>query len=257
MGTIVKEEVAYNRYLTVYNREVEFADVHTADAPSEPLRISYDIIGHPKSDFQFAVVVPFHPATAERPYAEVTLIREYIQSSNAMGYSLPTGGFDAKKHASLDETAERELAEEARLEGGSMVPLMEDPSHRGFIETKWCANRFKPFLCLDPTELVETSVEAPRDAEEFSIQVERVSVEKLRKIMYGGEMMVPSIIAAQMALNYLEERGLLDGKKMTTTTKNGAGGETLTALSATPASCNEKNYAVMKSIIGVVANAWT
>lgn len=30
------------------------------------------------------------------------------------------------------------------------VPLLEDEEHPGFIESKWCANRFKPFLCVAP-----------------------------------------------------------------------------------------------------------
>ena len=48
-----------------------------------------------------------------------------------------------------------------------------------------------------------------RDVEEFSIVQERVSLDKLKRIMYGGDMMLPSIITAQMGLNYLEEHGML------------------------------------------------
>lgn len=51
----------------------------------------------------------------------MTLIREYIQSTNAMGYSLPTGSFDRRKHASLKDVAIAELAEEAWLEGGTLA----------------------------------------------------------------------------------------------------------------------------------------
>ena len=136
----------------------------------------------------------------------MTLIREYIQSTNAMGYSLPTGSFDRNKHTTLIDTAAAELAEEAELEGGTMLCLMGDENHAGFVESKWCANRFKPYLCIDPV----TSVAPPeRDVEEFSIQVERVSVEKFKRLMYGGDMMLPSIIGAQMALDYLEKKGML------------------------------------------------
>ena len=88
MGEIVSDKVAYKRYLTVFDREVEFA---AKDAPGHaPHRVAYDIVGHPKSNFQFTVVFPFHPATAGAE-PQVTLIREYIQASNAMGYSSPPG----------------------------------------------------------------------------------------------------------------------------------------------------------------------
>ena len=88
MGEIVSDKVAYKRYLTVFDREVEFA---AKDAPGHaPHRVAYDIVGHPKSNFQFTVVFPSHPATAGAE-PQVTLIREYIQASNAMGYSSPPG----------------------------------------------------------------------------------------------------------------------------------------------------------------------
>ena len=127
MGEIVSDKVAYKRYLTVFDREVEFA---AEDAPEDaPHRVAYDIVGHPKSNFQFTVVFPFHPATAaDEP--QVTLIREYIQASNAMGYSLPTGSFDPAKHATLADAAVDELAEEARLRGRDDA-LLADPSHPG------------------------------------------------------------------------------------------------------------------------------
>jgi hypothetical protein len=56
----------------------------------------------------------------------------------------------------------------------------------------------------------EESASPPeRDPEEFSMQIERVNLDKLRRVMYGGNMMLPSIIGSQMALNYLEEKGML------------------------------------------------
>ena len=203
MGEIVSDKVAYKRYLTVFDREVEFA---AKDAPGHaPHRVAYDIVGHPKSNFQFTVVFPSHPATAGAE-PQVTLIREYIQASNAMGYSLPTGSFDPAKHANLEDAAVNELAEEARLEGGAMTPLLADPSHPGFIESKWCANRFKPYVCVGPTRVAEPPA---RDPEEFSIEVERVGIDRLRELMYDGSMMLPSIITAQMALNALDRDGSL------------------------------------------------
>ena len=205
----MREEAAYSRYLTVFDREVEFHP--TSDARGRdgdpPIRIRYDVVGHPRSAFQFAVVFPFHPATDGRP-AEVTLVREYIQATNARGVSLPTGSLDPKRHRDLSEAAAAELAEEARLEGGELIPLMNDPEHPGFVESKWCANRFKPFLCVGPAACAAAP---PRDPEEFSIVVDRVSVPELRRLMWGGDMMQPSIVTAQMALDYLERRGMIGG----------------------------------------------
>ena len=58
MGHVVKEEVMHKRYLSVYNREVEFKNPGGgADEGKVPKRIAYDIVGHPKSAFQFVVVV--------------------------------------------------------------------------------------------------------------------------------------------------------------------------------------------------------
>ena len=68
MGEIISEEVRYNRYLTVFDREVEFTteqDGGDGEATTST-RIKYDIVGHPKNGFQFAVVFPFHPATSDR-----------------------------------------------------------------------------------------------------------------------------------------------------------------------------------------------
>jgi hypothetical protein len=49
---------------------VEFAGVASNDPDGDgadtPLTISYDIVGHPKNDFQFVVVMPFHPPTPDR-----------------------------------------------------------------------------------------------------------------------------------------------------------------------------------------------
>lgn len=213
MGRIVREDVAHQRYLTVFDREVEF------DIPGEsaPTRINYDIVGHPRSRFQFSVVFPFHPRDASNPLPTVTLIREYMQGSNAMGYSLPTGSFDPKKHANFADVAVDELAEEARLRGGIMTSLLPREDHPGFLESKWCANRFKPFVCVGPESYeggggggAAVGDEPPkRDAEEFSITVHRVSLEELAEIMNGGDMTPPSVVTSHMALAHLAKEGML------------------------------------------------
>lgn len=52
---------------------------------------------------------------------------------------------------------------QAELEGGEWVDLL-GPDHPGIAEVKWCANRFTPFLCIDPEK---ASAKGKQDAEEF------------------------------------------------------------------------------------------
>jgi hypothetical protein len=199
MGKVLDETVAYDRYLTVFDRTVEFPE-------DGGLTVKYDLVGHPRANFRFAVIFPFHPkdSKAKTP-AKVTVIREYIQASNSLGYSLPTGGFNPKKHTSLSNAASDELAEEARLEG-SLIDMLDaiDPEHPGFVEGKWCSNRFRPYLAVDPKPMANPP---KRDKEEFSIETNRVTFPELKRLMYSGEMMVPSIVTANMAIERLLKEG--------------------------------------------------
>ena len=118
--------------------------------------------------------------------------------------------------------------QQACLHGGTWQPLLAE-DHPGIAEVKWCANRFTPFLCIDPQ--VRSSAtntcrpvllkgpcrlkctqswqadNAPgrRDAEEF-IEVHRFAIKELRSIMVSGEMLLPSVSTCYMAL---ERLGLL------------------------------------------------
>ena len=112
MGKIVSETAAHSRYLTVFDRVVEFdrrASYTSSDAdpPSAvSTRVSYDVVGHPRNDFKFAVVFPFHTSDAT-----VTIVSEYCQGTNGRCVSLPTGGFDPTRHATLRDAA---VAEQVR-----------------------------------------------------------------------------------------------------------------------------------------------
>ena len=48
-----------------------------------------------------------------------------------------------------------------------MVELLP-PDHPGIAEVKWCANRFTPFLCIDPVPAADPGA---RDAEEQYMDV--------------------------------------------------------------------------------------
>jgi len=218
-GQTVHETVAYKRYLAVYDRTVEFSSPTTpittaGKTDEEKISIKYDIVGHPRSGFRFVAVLPFHSETRE-----FTVCREYIQSVNASGVTVPTGGHEPEKHGEdIANAAKAEMNEEAKLVGGRLVNLMEKKSENegdrevgeeeGFIETKWCRNKFVPFLCVDPRD-VEEGQESKLDVEEFALETFRVDLKELKRMMYSGEMMLPSIITCQMSLDYLVKSGLM------------------------------------------------
>lgn len=60
---------------------------------------------------------------------------------------------------------------QAMLAGGEWVRLLP-AEHPGFAEVKWCANRFVPFLVLDPRPDFDPG---SRDAEEVSIEVRHLA----------------------------------------------------------------------------------
>ncbi|KAK9802841.1 hypothetical protein WJX73_005715 [Symbiochloris irregularis] len=155
---LLSEKQIHQRYLTLYNRTVRFpAREEQPEAVHE-----FDVVGHPQSDFQFAVTFPFHPHGRGRKGGQVTVLREYCSGVNDMMWVLPTGGFSPKRHLNCLECAKAEMSEEAHLEGGDWHPLTP-AGHPGIPEVKWCANRFTPYLCIDPQE---AAVPGARDAEE-------------------------------------------------------------------------------------------
>lgn len=194
---VVSEEVVHERYLTLYNRHVQFPK----ESKQKGQVFEYDIIGHPQSQFHFAVSFPFHPARDGGP-AEVTIIKEYCQGPNCMMFNLPTGGYDPEKHSSYQDCALMELSEEAALVGGTSICLTAE-GHEGMCEVKWCANRFTPFLVIDPVRDADPS---PQDAQEV-IQVMRVDIPRLRSILKSGDMLLPAITTCYMALERLEGMG--------------------------------------------------
>ncbi|KAG2499480.1 hypothetical protein HYH03_002427 [Edaphochlamys debaryana] len=196
---VVEDRVLHKRYLTTYNRVVRFG------SGPEARLVEYDVIGHPQCDFSYAVAVPFHPAAGGRP-AQVTVIREYAQGPNCLQYCLPTGGFDPRKHGNLLDCARAEMREESMLVGGEVVELMPG-DHPGQFEVKWCRNRFRAYLFVDPQP--DPSGHAARDAEEHTIEVSRISISELKALALQGRMMMPSALTTFLALEALAARGLL------------------------------------------------
>eukprot|EP01026_Neomeris_dumetosa_P067611 TRINITY_DN65962_c0_g3_i1.p1 TRINITY_DN65962_c0_g3~~TRINITY_DN65962_c0_g3_i1.p1 ORF type:complete len:282 (+),score=23.35 TRINITY_DN65962_c0_g3_i1:42-887(+) len=207
---ILEEKVVHSRYLTLYDRVVQFSvpnkqQQHLLD--SEQLH-KFDVVGHPKCDFYFSVVCPvrFIKDNVNKPKIIFTLIYEYCQGQNKQMFCLPTGGFNPSQHADLEQCAMSELSEEAGLTGGKIIRLLP-PQHKGFAEVKWCRNRFVPYLVIDP---VVDANPRQRDKEEELIQVVEVSLEELEKLMIGGDMMLPSITTCFIALKYLRQNGYIN-----------------------------------------------
>ncbi|KAK9843778.1 hypothetical protein WJX81_005907 [Elliptochloris bilobata] len=199
--SIVSELVVHQRYLTLFNRRIRFPAV---EARPE-VEYDYDIVGHPQADFHFCVTFPFHPLPDGQRGGEVTLLREHCQGPNKMMFVLPTGSFDPKRHGGREACARAELSEEAHLAGGEWQRLLP-ADHAGLAEVKWSPNRFTPFLCIGPQA---DGMPGARDAEEF-IEVHRVGLAKLRALMTGGDMLLPSVATCFLALDRLRCLGHID-----------------------------------------------
>ena len=199
---VLEENEVYSRYMTIYNRRVQFAGLDGAGAKE----FEFDVVGHPKSDFRFAVVMPVHlPASPGEPFT-TTLVWEYAQGLDAMCAGFPTGGWDARKHTNIADTARAELEEEARLAGGELTCLVDAATHPGLTESKWCRNRFYPFVCVGTAPAIAP---ASRDDEEVAMRTCRVSLAELEHLAVSGDMLAPSVQTMYLALAWLRRRGVI------------------------------------------------
>ncbi|GHP06862.1 hypothetical protein PPROV_000560600 [Pycnococcus provasolii] len=199
--SVVHERVTHDRYITLYDRKVHFESKHMGSTS-----LDYDVVGHPKSNFRFACVMPVR-VDKEHGTVTTTVVWEYAQGLNTMCATFPTGGFDASKHDSIVDTARAELAEEARLSGGELTCLVDADNHPGLVETKWCRNRFYPFLCVGAETIRDNP--PPRDLEEdLSMRVCEVSLVDLKRLLKSGDMLPPSVHTAYLGLEELARRGV-------------------------------------------------
>eukprot|EP00889_Picochlorum_renovo_P007187 jgi/Picre1/34217/NNA_001691.t1 len=205
--TILDDTPVYNRYMTVYNRRVQFPShsaggVNTSSCLEDPPVHEFDVVGHPKASFHFCISFPYHPPANGGHWSEgeVTMIREYAQGPNEMVYGLPAGSFHEESHKTLEGCAMAELSEEAHLCGGKMYRLL-DETCPGIAEVKWCRNRFTPFIVYDPQ-----TDEAPgsRDSEEV-IEIQRMKITDIKKMLRSGNMLLPSVTTCYWAFEWLDE----------------------------------------------------
>lgn len=140
-----------------------------------------------------------------------TLIREFHPGPLEFQYGAVAGGVEPTKHKSPLEAAQFELEEEARLVGGTWVPLLESPQGTGLASLghdKYSTERFFPWLVLDAQRVEEESAR-PRDDEECIGVVDGLTAIELRRLLRSGSMNCPSSTAVFLALDRLDEMGLL------------------------------------------------
>jgi 8-oxo-dGTP pyrophosphatase MutT (NUDIX family) len=188
--------VLHSRYLTVYERTV----MH----PESRESFSYDVVGHPRASFHSVHVLVAHLRTSSSSSPTFFFVREYGQGPNTLIWSLPAGGFDERKHSSLEAAAQAELSEECELSGGELLRLLPH-THPGLLESKWCANRFTPFLCIDPGAAASPGA---RDPEEEGLVVHRLTQAEVEEALYGGDMLPPAILTWHLGLAELRRRGV-------------------------------------------------
>ncbi|CAO3683760.1 unnamed protein product [Umbelopsis ramanniana] len=187
-ATILKDEIVYKRYITVWQRTTRFEDGR---------EIQWDVVGHDSPLPTFVTVFTFDTNTKT-----TCILKEYVQGSNEVKYTCTAGSFDRRKHQSLEEAAQHELSEEAQLTGGHWISLCPSSQPEGISELKWGKNRFVPYICINPTPDANPK---PRDAEEYMEVVRDVSIDDFTQMVMRGEVMLPSVQTGWMAIEWLKE----------------------------------------------------
>lgn len=183
---ILSESTVYKRYIEVKDRTVRFPD-------------GREIVWDVAYSSYFTLSVAFH--SSDRTF---TLIREYCQGPNGLRYAWAGGKWEREKTHDLLDSAKAELSEEAGLKGGEWISLLPEGSN-GIAELKWSSNLFHPYLVLDP---IHDPKPGKQDAEEY-IKIHRhVPIRQLRDWILAGEVMLPSVQAAVMAIACLRQRGV-------------------------------------------------
>ncbi|KAI9479617.1 hypothetical protein BDB00DRAFT_948102 [Zychaea mexicana] len=191
-ATVISETQLHKRYISVWNRKTRFDDGR---------EIEWDVVGHDTPYPTFVTVFTF-----DSKKKTTCILKEYAQGTNEVKYTCTAGSYDRRKHSSPLESAEHELSEEARLKGGKWINMLPDDQPDGISELKWGKNRFVPYLCIDPEQDPQPRA---RDNEEWMEVINDVPIADLKRFITTGQVMLPSVQTAWMALDYLAEHGLL------------------------------------------------
>lgn len=92
------------------------------------------------------------------------------------------------------------------MKGGRWINLLPEDQPDGISELKWGRNKFVPYLCIDP--VVDPEPRA-RDDEEWMEIVPDVPLKDFKRYITRGEVMLPSVQTAWMALEYLAENNFI------------------------------------------------
>lgn len=191
------ENVVYDRYARVYDREIEFPDGKS---------FMFDIWGRVWKNNSFSVVaiVPFHSHTQT-----FTLVREYNPAHTRHVYGFPQGMVEWSKHETLTNAAAAELEEEAHLACDHLVSLLsnDDVMSGGVPQDKYQRESVYFFLCADSKHVDNP---AHLDDEEESLEiVHGITVEQVHELARAGALQSNNIAAGLMAVEKLRDMRLV------------------------------------------------
>lgn len=182
---ILDHRPIFQRYQTVYQRDVRFPSGHT---------VSYDVLGNVRSDFKSVFVFPFNRMTNR-----ATVLREYAPGRNAESFSFVAGMYEPGKHEDVYAAAMAELSEEARLKGGQLIPLADNVA-----ADKYSMNEYFFFLALDCSQDEQPGT---RDDEEWISGVYDMELSRVRTLISRGQLNTPNSLLGMLALDRLRNMG--------------------------------------------------
>jgi hypothetical protein len=169
-------------------------------------QIEFDVLSSNHGD-ESVFVVAWDSASCT-----ATLIREYHPGPNEWQFGVVAGGYEGK-HATPLDAAQSELEEEARMIGGTWVPLVtrQGAGSLPISQDKYTTAKFHVYLVVDARAVDDqeaADLKAPDDEESIRV-VHGVSVERLYQLIQEAKINVPSSYAIFMALRKLSAMGLL------------------------------------------------
>lgn len=184
--TLVSEETLFSSWRTVVLRRVQLPHIDTT--------IDFEVVGQKGSD-QAVLIFCWNSSSQT-----CTLVREYMPAKLQSALGLAAGMVEGND--GWIQAARRELAEEARLQGGDWYQLCVPT-----VIDKYATTKLTAFLVVDPTAIPVEEHPARDESEHGMEVVENVSVAELYEYLEAAEFTVVGGWAVQLALNKLRELG--------------------------------------------------
>ncbi len=134
------------------------------------------------------------------PEGKLVLIRQYRYATGGMVVEIPAGNMD-REGETVEESVQRELAEEVGFQAGRLIKLFE-----GYLVPGYCNEYMYFFLALDlyPATL-------PADPDEY-IRVFSVPFDEARKMIRDGRIAdAKTALGIELADQRLKEEGFRQG----------------------------------------------